>query len=192
MPAHSRQPERQNIIDRMHTWQQYSVTISENILTSKYIIFNLRDILSLSIDNNPNIIAGDWRQVIVSRMRESVHAITKLAHFWSDTRWFPPHASATLRGREAVLNAIVPTSPPWSQSCGIPARGVWCHMSLCTNPGIPILKIEHDKGKCTLFYCCFGHYRMLAYKTSACEVQKHSIIHCQSPSRGLGSQQWLH
>ena len=33
MPAHSRQPERQNIIDRMHTWQQCSVTISEDILT---------------------------------------------------------------------------------------------------------------------------------------------------------------
>ena len=33
-----------------------------------------------------------------------------------------------------------------------------------------ILKIEHDKGKCTQFYSCFGHYRMLAYKISACEV----------------------
>ena len=31
--------------------------------------------------------------------------------------------------------------------------------------------MEHDKGKRTLFYCCFGHYRMLAYKISACEVR---------------------
>ena len=30
--------------------------------------------------------------------------------------------------------------------------------------------MEHDNSKCTLFYCCFGHYRMLAYKISACEV----------------------
>ena len=26
------------------------------------------------------------------------------------------------------------------------------------------VEIEHDKGKCMLFYCCFGHYRMLTYK----------------------------
>ena len=30
--------------------------------------------------------------------------------------------------------------------------------------------MERDKGKCMLFYFCFGHYRMLAYKISACEV----------------------
>ena len=39
-----------------------------------------------------------------------------------------------------------------------------------TKPCFPILEIEHDKGKCTLFYCCFGHYRILAYKIAACEV----------------------
>ena len=27
-----------------------------------------------------------------------------------------------------------------------------------------------EKGKCTLFYCCFRHYQMLAYNISACEV----------------------
>ena len=41
MPAHIRQPEQQNIINIMHTWQQCSVTISEDILTTKYG-FNLR------------------------------------------------------------------------------------------------------------------------------------------------------
>ena len=57
----------------------------------------------------------------------------------------------------------------------------------------------HDEGNCTLFYCCFGHYRMLAYKISACEVciiwQKPTEalkFHCQLPGRGLGSQQWSH
>ena len=39
-------------------------------------------------------------------------------------------------------------------------------------PGFPIHVgiVGHDKGKCTLFYCCFDHYRMLAYKISVCEV----------------------
>ena len=41
MPAHSRQSERQNIIARMHTWQQCSVSTSEAILTTKYG-FNLK------------------------------------------------------------------------------------------------------------------------------------------------------
>ena len=39
--AHSRQSVRQNIIDRMHTWQQCSVTISKDVLATKYG-FNLR------------------------------------------------------------------------------------------------------------------------------------------------------
>ena len=114
-------------------------------------------------------------------MRKLVHAITKLAHFWSDIRWFPPYASATLRfmrlkglGKKwQLLHRVIP------ESGGIPARG--CGMSSLmftvlktvptqTKPGILILEIEHDKGKCTSFYCCFGHYRMLAYKISACEV----------------------
>ena len=53
-----------------------------------------------------------------------------------------------------------------------------------------MLEIGHDKGKYTLFYCCFGCYRMLAYKISAYEVciiwrkpTEALKIHCQSPSR---------
>ena len=38
--------------------------------------------------------------------------------------------------------------------------------------------MERDKGKCTLFYCCFGHYRMLPYKISACEV----CMICRKPT----------
>ena len=37
--AHSRQSELQNIIDRTHTWQQCLVTISEDILTTKYYVY---------------------------------------------------------------------------------------------------------------------------------------------------------
>ena len=37
--AHSRQSERQNIIDRTHTWQQCLVTISEDIPTTKYDVY---------------------------------------------------------------------------------------------------------------------------------------------------------
>ena len=51
MPAHSRQSEWQNIIARKHTWQQCSVTTSEDILTTKYG-FSLRQNSPLSIDNN--------------------------------------------------------------------------------------------------------------------------------------------
>ena len=68
----------------------------------------------------------------------------------------------------------VPTSPPGEQSGGIPARDV-CLMfttALKIAPGFPIHAgiVGHDKGKCTLFYCCFHHYRILAYKISVCEV----------------------
>ena len=37
--AHSRQSGRQNILDRTHTWQQCLVTISEDILTNKYVVY---------------------------------------------------------------------------------------------------------------------------------------------------------
>ena len=57
------------------------------------------------------------------------------------------------------------------------------------------------KGKCTLFYSCFGNYRKLAYKISACEVciicSKFFVackIHCKSPSRrpdGLTTLGWF-
>ena len=41
LPCQHTAAERWNIIDRMHTWQQCSVTISQDILTTKYG-FNLR------------------------------------------------------------------------------------------------------------------------------------------------------
>ena len=57
MSAQSRQSEWQNIKDRTQIWQQYLVTVSEDILTNKYRI-NLRQISLLSfdteLDNNTN------------------------------------------------------------------------------------------------------------------------------------------
>ena len=58
MPAHSRQSERQNIIARMHTWQQCSVSTSEAILTTKYG-FNLRQNSPQNIENNQLITTRD-------------------------------------------------------------------------------------------------------------------------------------
>ena len=61
--------QRQNIIDKTHTWQQCSVTISEDILTTKYC-FNLRYISPLSIDNkldNNNNTSALWAQKIACR-----------------------------------------------------------------------------------------------------------------------------
>ena len=64
--------------------------------------------------------AGDWSSV--SRMRESVHTITKLAHFWSDTGCFPPLRPLYTplydldSAGKTVLNATVPTSPPGDHS----------------------------------------------------------------------------
>ena len=56
LPPHvqSLQSERQNIIDRMHTWQHCSVTMSKDILTTKYG-FNLRQISPLKHDNNTRL-----------------------------------------------------------------------------------------------------------------------------------------
>ena len=118
MPAHSRQSERQNIIAITHTWQQYSVSISEAISTTKYG-FNLRQNSPQNIKNNRGY--SGWIHVYV------VHALIgpqslKLGHFWSDIRWFLPLLFRFIplhdlkRAGETVLNATVPTSPPGDHS----------------------------------------------------------------------------
>ena len=71
-------------------------------------------------------------------------------------------------------------------------------------PGYPCQMSNEStwfKGKCTLFYSCFGNYRRLAYKISAYEVciicPKLFVackIHCKSPSRrpdGLTTLDWF-
>ena len=77
-----------------------------------------------------------WRREAnsVSRMRESIRTITKLAHFWSDIRWFPRlclHYTPLHdinRAGERVSNATMPISPPGDHSM---ACGVWRHMPVC-------------------------------------------------------------
>ena len=111
----------------------------------------------------------------------------KLAHFWSDIRWFPPLLFRYIplhdlkRAGETVLNATVPTSPPGDHSqVESPARGYCAKNNAYVNKaGWPNFgNGTRYKGKCALFYCCFDHYRMLAYKISACEV----CMICRKPT----------
>ena len=66
------------------------------------------------------------------------------------------------------------TSPSGDSTAGGNPDTWWVISKRCVycakKPGVPILEIEHYEGKCTPFYCRFGHYRMLAYRISACEV----------------------
>ena len=114
MPAHSRPSERQNIIARTHTWQQCSVSTTEDILTTKYG-FNLRQNSPLNIENNTGY--SGWLRVSVAHVQIGPQSL-KLAPSWSDIRWFPPLLFRYIplhdlkRAGETVLNATVPTSPP--------------------------------------------------------------------------------
>ena len=143
MPAHSRQSGRQNIIARTHTWQQCSVSTSGAILTTKYG-FNLRQNSPLNTGlghaklksvhhqqlGGTNSCAAKHRKqhgILWLDTRLVAHALIgpqslKLAHFWSDKRWFPPLLFHYIplhdwkRVGETVLNATVPTSPPGDHS----------------------------------------------------------------------------
>ena len=126
MPAHSRQSERQNIKARTHTWQQYSVSTWGNMLTTKYG-FNLRQKSPLNIDDHTGY--SGWLHVSVAHALIGPQSL-KLAHFWSDIRWFPPLLFRfiplhDLKGAgETVFNATVTTSPPGDHSqVESPARG---------------------------------------------------------------------
>ena len=111
----------------------------------------------------------------------------KLARFWSDISWFPPLLFQYIplhdlkRAGETVLNATVPTFPSGDHSqVEPPARGYCAKNSVYVNKaGKPnTLETGRDKSQCTLFYRCFGHYRMLAYEISACEV----CVICRKPT----------
>ena len=112
--ASTQQLERQNIIARTRTWQQCSVTTSEDILTTKHG-FNLGQNSPLSIDNNSG--NSGWIRVSVPHALIGPQSL-KLAHIWSDISWFPPQLFRYIplddlkRARETVLNATAPTSPP--------------------------------------------------------------------------------
>ena len=157
------------------------------------------------------MLASITTQIPVTRMRESVRAIINLAHFWSNTRLFPPLRSRytplhdVTGAGETVLNASVPTSVRGSQSGGISTRGVWCHVPYvyCAEnsaDGIPVLwKLDTMKANVRCFTivsaiteCWHSKFRHVRYVLFGESLQKHSKIHCQSQSRGLGSQQWSH
>ena len=84
------------------------------ILTTKYG-FNLRQNSPLNIENNTGY--SGWIRVSVAHAQIGPQSL-KLAHFWSDIRWFPPLLFHYIslhdwkRAGETVLNATVPTSPP--------------------------------------------------------------------------------
>ena len=119
-----------------------------------------------------------WRHSpLCLALRSGTAQISPSSHsFWSDIRWF-----LCLRLRYTPFHDIkgagktVPTSPSGDSTAGgIPAHGGWRQSLVFTALKSRVSQfwkfIEHDKGKCTLFYCCFGHHLMLAYKISACEV----------------------
>ena len=122
MPANSRQWDRQNIKDRTHTWQQCSVTTSEDILTTKYG-FNLRQNSPLSIDNNTGY--SGWIRICCTCANRS--AITQVGtllkrHTLVPSPTAPLYSIAWLkRAGETVLNATVPTGD--HRQVEFPARG---------------------------------------------------------------------
>ena len=138
MPAHSRQSERQNIMARRHTWQQCSVSTLEAILTTKYG-FNLRQNSPLNNENNKGY--SGWIRVSVAHALIGPQSL-KLAHLWSDIRWFPPLLFRYIplhdlkKAGETVLNATVPTSLPGDHSqvespaCGYCAKNRFSHFTL--------------------------------------------------------------
>ena len=132
-------------------------------------------------------------------LRESVrahHQVGSLKHDFATLRCM------IRRGRENSLNitganfsARLMESLEWAMTY------VYCAKNIAYVNIAGCLNVEsRTKGWCALlFYCCFGHYWMLAHKISACEVNviwwkptEAFKIRWQSPSRGLESQQWSH
>ena len=125
-------------------------------------------------------------------------------HYYDNIRWFPPKSLCYTPlhetkgpGRQSKRYKV-PTSPAGGPSSGrIPHAVidvVFTALKIARCPQwAPMLGLEHDKSKCTLFYCCFGHYRILTNKISAYEVciiwQKPAEafkIHCQIAESGTG------
>ena len=111
-----------------------SMAAVSRALTIKYG-FNLRQNSPLNIENNTGY--SGWMRVSVAHAQIGP---LKLAHFWSDIRWFPPLLFHYIplhdwkRAGETVLNATVPTSPP-GDHCQVesPARGYCAKNSAYVN-----------------------------------------------------------
>ena len=196
-----------NIIDRMHPWQQCSVIISEYMLTTIYG-FNLRFHRHASITTRMLWLETECKVACRACANHQISTLVK-RHTLVPSPTPPLHSVAWEKGgRENSINATVPTSLPgdhsssesWHVVCDVMPY-VYCaeNSADLNEAGYPNVEIEHDKGKCTLFYCCFCNHGMLTYNISACEV---CIIwrkptepfksYFQSPSRELVSQQWSH
>ena len=81
---------------------------------------------------------------------------------------------------KTVSNATVPTSPPGDHSLREFRHVVLWRFGPCLHWNSADVNFA-NKGKCMPFYCCFGHYRMLAYKILTCEV----CIIQQKPTEAL-------
>ena len=196
MPAHSRQSERQNIIARTHTWQQCSVSTSEAILTTKYG-FNLRQNSPLNIENNTGY--SGWIRVSVAHALIGPQDFTEVGTLLKRHTLVPsllflyiPLHDLSSAG-ETVLNATVPTSPPGDHSqVESPARGYCAKNSAYINKaGRNTIKANVRcftvvSAIAEFWHTKFQHVRYVWFVES---LQKHAKIHCQLPSRGLGSQQ---
>ena len=163
MSAHSRRLKQQNIIDRTHTWQQYSVTILEDILTTK-CGFTDRLCRKASKTTTRILLSGDWRQVSVAHapINRRNHKICTLMK--RNTLVPSPIASAIQsmhltkgprkQSKQYSANFSARRTIVWQN----PAHGLWpCVYLYCANnstgvkqAGFPMLGIEHYKGKCML------------------------------------------
>ena len=108
MSAHNRESERQNIIDKMHTWQQCLVIISEDILKTKYD-FYLRYIAPQcwlnDIDNDTNPATLDHPPKKALCLPTSIPGSDSDASWWMVQK-VDPHYDAYRRQKSSIRSCI--------------------------------------------------------------------------------------
>ena len=145
----------------MHNWQQCSVTISEDILTTKIRLHSISDRFHRKALITNSIITTRvlWLENSVAHMRlisPRNHQVGTLLKRHTMIPYLRLHNTQWHRGRGNSLNATSANfSTRRTQSGGIPVRDV-CRMFttvLKIAPGFPIHvgKLRHDKDKCTRF-----------------------------------------
>ena len=65
-------------------------------------------------------------------------------------------------------------------------------LKIASKPCIQILEIEHNQGKCTLFYYCFDHYRMLAFKIAEPYLVNWCVDNCVDKIAEIYIRLWIH
>ena len=166
LPYQHTATERQNIIDKTHTWQQCSVTISEVILTTKYgfiqsqIDFTAKHRKQNKLaDNNTSTLAGEKHAPhALNQSSQSPSWHTFEATHAGSRHTAPQHSVVwNHRGRGNSLNATSANfSARRTQHSLAESRHVTfaaCLPPLKIAPGFPIHvgKLRHDKDKCTRF-----------------------------------------